>query len=60
MRSSKFKGWDLFLDESQFLNYVYFMSMFVSFKQCFMLSGCSFRCMGQRRKTMLCYFCFKT
>ncbi|KAJ0600214.1 hypothetical protein HanIR_Chr03g0114051 [Helianthus annuus] len=33
-RSSKFKGCDFFLDESQFLNCVYFMLMFVSFEQC--------------------------
>ncbi|KAJ0668286.1 hypothetical protein HanPI659440_Chr17g0687431 [Helianthus annuus] len=35
MRSSKFRGCDFYLDESQSLNCVYFMLMFVSFKQCF-------------------------
>ncbi|KAJ0726783.1 hypothetical protein HanPI659440_Chr12g0474291 [Helianthus annuus] len=59
-RLSKFKGCDFFLDESQFLNCVYFMLMFVSSEQCFMLLGCNSRCMCQRRKTMSCYLCFKT
>ncbi|KAJ0588308.1 hypothetical protein HanIR_Chr04g0173091 [Helianthus annuus] len=34
-RSSKFRGCDFYLDESQSLNCVYFMLVFVSFKQCF-------------------------
>uniref|UniRef100_A0A251VGZ7 Uncharacterized protein n=1 Tax=Helianthus annuus TaxID=4232 RepID=A0A251VGZ7_HELAN len=60
MRSFKFRGCDFYLDESQSLNCVYFMLMFVSFKQCFMLLDCNFRCMCRRLKTTLCYSCFKT
>ncbi|MFS7925729.1 hypothetical protein Hanom_Chr04g00288521 [Helianthus anomalus] len=54
MGSSTFRDCDFYLDESQVLNDFYFKFVVVSFKQCFMLSGCSFRCMCQRLKTMSC------
>uniref|UniRef100_A0A251SGA4 Uncharacterized protein n=1 Tax=Helianthus annuus TaxID=4232 RepID=A0A251SGA4_HELAN len=35
MRSSKFRECGFYLDESQSLNCVYFMLVFVSYEQCF-------------------------